>query len=197
MDRLINLCGQALALRHDLCRATVSSRADAKARTISGRLLAFLRFRSEGQSLVEFALVLPMLLMVLLGIFVFGMTMQNFLQLTNVENQGLITLEQLPINAGDPCATVAAAVIGAAANLKTTGKNGIQMSITFGTGASAVPYPGKGTMSSPTDFSCEDASQYVLPGSRVSLTLTYPYNLTIYGMNYSSSLFQLTESEQI
>ena len=68
----------------------------------------------QGQSLVEFTLILPMLLLLATGIMVFGMAMNNYLQLTNAVSVGARTVA---INAGvtlDPCATAANAIIAAA-----------------------------------------------------------------------------------
>jgi Flp pilus assembly protein TadG len=147
--------------------------------------------------MVEFAFVVPVLMMVLVGIFAVGTVMQDYQQLTNVENQGLVTLEQLPdtANAADPCAAVSAAIIGAAGNLRTTGTNGLQVSITFGTGTSSASYPSSGT-TSPTGYSCGGGSSYVVQGEPVTLTVTYPS--TFLGFTLTpNGLLSLTEWEQI
>jgi len=197
MKRLSNLCGQDMALRHGFCRAKVAYKAGTKARCVGGRLRSCLRHDGEGQSLVEFAMVLPILLMVMMGIFTVGIAVQNYQQLTYVENQGLITLQQLPntSSASDPCSAVATAVIGAAANLKTTGTSGIQMSITFGTGSSAVSFPSSGT-SSPTGFTCSGGSVYAVDGNPVTLIVSYPCTLSFYKYTSSCQLKE-TETEQI
>jgi Flp pilus assembly protein TadG len=197
MKKVSNLRGQARSLLHGFCRAQAACGASVKARSIGGRFRALLRSDVEGQSLVEFALVLPMLALVLMGIFTVGLVMQNYQQLTYVENQGLITLQQLPNTSGasDPCNAVATAVIGAAANLKTSGTSGIQMSITFGSGSSAVPYPSSG-MSSPSGFTCSTGSAYAVDGNSVTLTVTYPSK--VLGFNPTpNGLMTITETEQI
>jgi Flp pilus assembly protein TadG len=187
MRRLNDLRGQALA----------SSRLCARFRSVCGRLYCSLCSRAQGQSLVEFALVLPILMMILTGIFSIGMFVQSYQQLTYVENQGLVTLQQLPdtSSAADPCSAVAAAVIGGAANLRTTGTNGIQVTITFNT--EGVSYPASGT-ASPTGFTCAAGAAYVYDGQSVTLTVTYPCTLSVYGFNFTPTCkLNETETEQI
>jgi len=186
MKRLNDLRGQASASR--LC---VSSR------SICGWIYSSLRSGAEGQSLVEFALVLPILMMLLTGIFSVGLFVQSYQQLTYVENQGLVTLQQLPdtSSAADPCSAVAAAVIGGASNLRTTGATGIQMVITFNT--EGVSFPATGT-ASPTGFTCTSGAAYVYDGQSVTLTVTYPCTLSVYGVNFTPSCkLNETETEQI
>lgn len=196
MKKLSDLRGQAMVLLLGYCRAAAPGRAGAQFRS-GGRLRAFLRSGSEGQSIMEFAFVVPILMTVLTGIVVIGFVMQNYQQLTNVENQGMITLQQLPDTAAasDPCNAVATAIIGAAANLKTSGTSGIQMSLSFGTGSSTVYYPTSGT-TSPTGFTCQGGSTYVVQGEPASLTVTYPSSF--FGFKLTpNGLLSFTESEQI
>jgi Flp pilus assembly protein TadG len=177
--------------------AAVTGGASAKSRSIGDRLRVYLRSGGEGQALVEFSLVLPMLLMVLMGIFSVGMFVQSYQQLTYVENQGLITLQQLPDTAGaaDPCAAVSAAVIGAAAHLNTTGSNGLRVSIKFNT--EGVSYPASGA-STPTGFTCSGGSMYVYDGQSVTVTVTYPCSISVYGIKFTPNCnLNETETEQI
>jgi Flp pilus assembly protein TadG len=50
--------------------------------------LAPLRRRQEGQAMVEFALVLPLLLVIVLGIIHFGVVMNNYVTLTDAVRAG-------------------------------------------------------------------------------------------------------------
>jgi len=198
MKKLSNLCGQATPLLRGFSHASAACRANKKALSVGGRLRAFLRYGGEGQSLVEFALMLPMLLMVLLCIFTVSIFLWNYQQLTYATNQGIVTLQQLPntSTASDPCAAVATAIIGAAGSLKTTGTAGIQLKLTFGTGTSAVTYPSSGT-SSPTGFTCSGSTSAV-DGVATTLQLTYPCSLTFYGVKPTSNCqLNATETEQI
>ena len=55
--------------------------------------MAFLLCAAEqGSALVEFALILPMMLLLTTGILVFGVAMNNYLQLTNAVSIGARTL---------------------------------------------------------------------------------------------------------
>jgi Flp pilus assembly protein TadG len=57
------------------------------------------RRRQEGQALVEFALVLPFLLMIVLGIIQFGILFHNYLTLTDAVRAGA---RQAAVNRTDP-----------------------------------------------------------------------------------------------
>jgi Flp pilus assembly protein TadG len=197
MKSLFDLNELTLARKFGIFCSRASRKAISTSRSIRRTLLHFLVYEGNGQSLVEFALVLPMLLMVLMGIFSVGMFVQNYQQLTYVENQGLITLQQLPDTtaASDPCGAVSTAILGAAAHLTTTGSNGLQVSLKFNT--EGVSYPASGT-SSATGFSCGAGSAYVYDGQSVTITVTYPCTLSVYGVNFTHScMLNETETEQI
>ena len=108
MKRLSYLCGQVRAIRQGFCRAAASGRAGAKTRSAGGRLRAFLRSGSEGQSLAEFAIALPMLLMVLTFMFSMTMAMITYEQLINAVNVAStqILYNALVVSGGDPCASI-------------------------------------------------------------------------------------------
>ena len=74
----------------------------------------------SGQSMVEAALVLPLLLLLVMGVLAFGLTFNNYIALTEATGVGA---RQLAISRGttlDPCATVATAISGAAPLLKAS-----------------------------------------------------------------------------
>jgi Flp pilus assembly protein TadG len=54
----------------------------------AGRLRARLRGREDGQALVEFALIAPLLLMIVFGIIYFGIGLNLWLDMNRVANQG-------------------------------------------------------------------------------------------------------------
>lgn len=197
MNWLSNLREQVMALRHDFYSAEASGGTTANARSIGGRIRAFLLFDSEGQSMVEVAFVAPVLMSLLVGIFAVGLVMQNYQQLTYAENQGLLALEQLPDTtaASDPCAAVGAAIVGAAGNLVSAGPNGIQVSLSFGAAGSTVSYPSSG-LTSPTGFSCPAGSSYVVTGEPASLKVSYPSKVLGFSLTPSGSM-SITEWEQI
>ena len=70
-----------------LMKHIATSPVSVKARSLSERL--YLRTRNDrGQSLVEFAVCLPVLLLILTGIFTFGIALNNYLMMTNAVSIG-------------------------------------------------------------------------------------------------------------
>jgi Flp pilus assembly protein TadG len=134
----------------------------------------------EGQALLEFTICLPILLLVVTGIFTFGIVLNNYLVLTNAVTIGA---QQLALSRGqttDPCATTVTAVSGASLNLTaatlsyTIILNGNSYS---GTSSGFSPTC---SSSSPTTGAAGNLSQ----GTPAQVTVTYPCNLAVYGANY-------------
>jgi Flp pilus assembly protein TadG len=124
----------------------------------------------QGQTFVEFAMSLPLILGLLLAITVFGIAFNNQLVLTAATTAGA---QQLSISRGqttDPCATTSQTVSAAAPNL-TSGS--LSYSIAFGTGSPVTygtPYTGT---------SCTSAASSMVSGNTAKVTVTYPCNLTV------------------
>ena len=139
-------------------------------------LRRFLGF-DEGSTVVEFALILPMLLMLTTGILVFGVVMNNYMQLTYavivgaraVANGSGITL--------DPCATASSAIIAAAAAL-----NPSKMKFTYSFGGNPQ---NSATCSSPSLES--GAAAELKTGTVVVVTVQYPLNLSAFGNRFSAN----------
>jgi len=111
-----------------------------------------LRLRNEeGQGVVEFAFVLPILLAVVLGIVQFGIAFNNYVTLTDATRVGARKAAVSRFLA-DNGASARSATIAAAANLNLT--------------------PAQVTVT---------ATSWTTPGSDVSVTATYPYSLNILG----------------
>ncbi|MGO9316379.1 MAG: TadE family protein [Terracidiphilus sp.] len=106
MKRLSNVRGQVLALLLGFCRAKVSGRAGANARTIGGRLRTFLYSENEGQTLTEFAVALPMLMMVLTFMFAVTMAMISYEQLIGAVNGASTQILYNAYIVPDPCASI-------------------------------------------------------------------------------------------
>jgi Flp pilus assembly protein TadG len=143
----------------------------------------------QGQSLVEFALIAPMLLLLATGIMVFGKAMNNYLQLTNAVSVGARTVA---INAGvtlDPCATAANAITAAAPGLNPA-------NFTFSYTFSGTGYSGSTCASS--DFK-SGAANALASGSTATVTATYPFQLSVFGGVFSkpNSLLQASSSELV
>jgi Flp pilus assembly protein TadG len=166
-------------------QAAVSHTAGAISLSLGDRLRARLRHGDKGQSLVEFALVMPVLLAVLLAIFSLGIFLINYQTLTQAVNQGGMALQQVQGMAAqsDPCAVVSANVIMSAGNLQTAGTNGIQLTIQIGANPAYGP-------KSATGFSCTGQSGYVSAGQGVAATVTGTYPcapFTVNGITFFAS----------
>src|SRR5580700_9028722 len=73
----------------------------------------------RGQSLIEFSLIMPVLFLAMTGLLSFGMTMHDYLSLTNGVNYGAQVLSMSRGQTADPCATAVSAVQSAAPSLVT------------------------------------------------------------------------------
>jgi Flp pilus assembly protein TadG len=141
--------------------------------------------REDGQSTLEIALLMPMLLLMVTGMTSFGFTIRNYSILTDATS---LASRQLAISRGqttDPCATVVSAVTQAAPSLT-------QSSMTYTTdiysGASHWQYVGT-SCSGPNTYS--GAPGNLLFQGVVRVTVTYPCSLWRYG---NSGVCSLTAS---
>jgi Flp pilus assembly protein TadG len=128
------------------------------------------RFRSKrenGQTMVEFALVLPILLMLLLGIIQFGIAFNNYLAVTDAvragARQGAVARYLAP---GDRCASVENRVRESADNLDQA-----QL-----------------TVSCASTFNA---------GEDVTVSASYPYDIDILGMVVMSGNLTATTTERV
>jgi len=139
------------------------------------RLSARVYLDGGGQSAVELAMCLPLLLLVVTGIMVFGVAFNNYITLTHAASVGA---RQLAISRGqttDPCAAVVSAVYTAAPLLKPS-------SLTFTYVLNGTSYSGTSCNSGSTSTGA--AADLVL-NSSAQVFLTYPCSLTVYGKNYA------------
>ena len=132
-----------------------------------------LRFRrllddSTGVSALEFAIISPVLLTILLGIFQFGTAMNNYLVLTNAAAKGALTIA-LGRGTATPYTTTISAIDAAAPNLTVAN---ITTTVTI-----------NGTACS-SDSGCTTA---LVAGVSAVVKTTYPCNLTAMGINYAPS----------
>jgi Flp pilus assembly protein TadG len=140
----------------------------------------------EGQAMVEVALVLPVLLLVLTGIFALGLAFNNYLILTEATNVGARALAISRGSTTDPCATTSSAVIAAAPLL-------VSANLTFTFGLNGTTYSGTSCSSGSTTTG---AAANLVQGGNALVTVTYPCSLAVYGANYAPSCVlqaQITE----
>lgn len=152
-------------------------------RFISSRMRALFGKSEEGQTLVEFAFVVPVLLAVLLGIFQCGILFGNNLQLTNALGAGAQYLQQIRTSSTDPCADTYTAIKNAAPSLAPA-NIGLSFSFTSSTGV----------VTTKSGTSCSGYQTDMGQGQPVTVTATYPASLTIVGIRFLPSGFLLSQS---
>ncbi len=128
------------------------------------RCLSVLR-DARGVTVIEFAIVAPVLLAMVFGILKFGTAMNHQMVLTNAAAKGAMTLA-LSRGTSTPYATTTTAVTSAAPSL-TAG----QITITVKVNGVACA----------TDAAC---STILVSGHPALVKATYPCDLTVMGVNY-------------
>jgi Flp pilus assembly protein TadG len=123
---------------------------------------------STGVSALEFAIISPVLLTILLGIFQFGTAMNDYLVLTNAAAKGALTIA-LGRGTATPYTTTISAIDAAAPNLTAAS---ITTTVTI-----------NGTACS-SDSGCATS---LVAGVSAVVKTTYPCNLTVMGINYAPS----------
>jgi Flp pilus assembly protein TadG len=120
-----------------------------------------------GGSLVEFAICVPILLMLVTGMMSFGIAINNYMTLNNAVEVGA---RQLAISRGqvtDPCSTIASTISSASPLLRSA-----SLSYTFTLNGTA--YPGT---------TCTAGAAQLLQGTTAQVQVTYPCTLSLYGKN--------------
>lgn len=141
----------------------------------------------EGSTIAEMALVLPVLLAVLTGVFSFGIALNQYLVLTNAVNNAARAFAMSAQNdaspsllgSGDPCKYAAQSIHDSATNMNTAN---ITYTITYTTylgNTSSTPstttYTGTGT----TYPSCSAKKMYQY--DIVTVQAVYPVSPSVYG----------------
>jgi len=170
-------------------RAAASGRASAEARSIGDRLRFGLRFGDKGQALVEAAIVLPLMLMLLVGMFSVGVAMIQYEMLGEATFAGSQQFQNGRGILTDPCASVATAVSAALPNWVAANIT-YSASITDDTGtAQTIP-------ASTGSFSCAGGANYLTQYEPATLTVSYPYTwIPIYGVKLGTGA--LTRSQTV
>jgi Flp pilus assembly protein TadG len=137
-----------------------------------------LGWRDEGQAAVELAFCLPVLLLLVTGLLTFGITLTNYITLTEATGVGGRQIAIQRGQTGDPCAIAASAIAAAAPLLKNTGNasTGIGMTFTVYTTATAS------TAYTAMPATCSNAA--LTQGMPVTVATTYPCLLKVFGANY-------------
>jgi Flp pilus assembly protein TadG len=137
----------------------------ARARSLAGD--------ESGQSMVEMALCLPMLLIIVTGIISFSIAQNNYLELRNAAGMGGRVLVESRGDT-DPCKQASAAIYQGAPFLGTK-----RLSIAY----SFYDQAGN-SQGSAAGASCPSAQPWLIAKGTAKLTLTYPCNLGVYGHQF-------------
>lgn len=149
----------------------------------------------QGQALLEFAFVMPILLILVFGVFVFGIALNNYLVLTNATS---ISSQLLAISRGqttDPCNTTAQAFYAAAPNL--THGNLTFTIVLDGTASGGVVngttvYGPGSTPACSSSSTTTGAAADLVSGTAAQVTVAYPCNLNVFGFNFAPQGCTLT-----
>ncbi|MGD0628883.1 MAG: TadE family protein [Terracidiphilus sp.] len=181
--------GQAITHMRSQCRIAEPTQPGVDAPPPGRRILALLRIGERGSALVEMALIMPMLLVLTTGIFVFGIAMNNYVTLTNAVSVGARTVALNAQLTTDPCAVASAAIEAAAPSLNSSKLN-------FSYSFNGSPYSGSSCNSSSIDTG---AAGNLASGTTVTVTATYPLNLSVFGtqMSPSNAVLQATSTELV
>jgi Flp pilus assembly protein TadG len=147
-----------------------SSQIIGKSRIIS-RITGLARGRQDGGAMVEFALVAPMMLALLTGIFGLGFALTDYLQLNNAVDVGARTIAVIRATNSDgttpdPCAAALTAIKNAAPAL-----NSSQIKLSFS--LNGTSYPNVTT--------CTNGEANIIAGKTAQVSATYPYTLMLFG----------------
>jgi Flp pilus assembly protein TadG len=171
MKILDGLQNQASKLTHGLSRLLGSRSEPVARRSTRGRTWAALIHSDEGNPLVEMALVVPPLMAVMTGLITFAMAFSNQLTLTTAVGTAGQYLSQIRTSTSNPCADTYTALTNAAPGLNPAA---ITMSVTM----NGTKY---------TENSCSGLQTQLVQGAPVTVYATYPCNLEIYKINYTTA----------
>lgn len=169
-----------------------------------GRLKAWFRDRrslaggEQGSTVVEMALILPVLLTILMGVLSFGIAFSNYLMMTNAANAGAQALSIARGQTTNPCTTVTGPFYAVAPNLA---QKNLLFTITVAppSGVTGTTYTLASGQATP---SCAAASTTSTPASDLvqndvaSVTVTYPCNLVVYGRNFAPNCTLTAETSE-
>lgn len=165
-----------------------------KTRSLRDRIRDLFPARSdEGQSILEFALCAPILLLIVTGITTFGLALNNYLTMTNAVGTSTQALAVSRGNTLDPCHDTATAFANASPNLSAS-----QLKFTFVlNGVSYGQYSGLSASTCSSSSTTTGAAGNVKEGQPVQVTVTYPCNLSVFGHNYLPSCNLVVQTSEI
>lgn len=146
-------------------------------RRAAARWNALVRHDEQGQSAVELALCLPVMLLVVTGITTFGIAMNNYILLTNATNSGARMIALSRGVSSDPCSDLSKTVTNGAPLLRSS-------NLTY---SLAITPNGSSTTSTYTGTSCTSAAAALTQNATAKVTINYPCNLKVYSRDLAPS----------
>ncbi len=174
---------QTTRFTRGLNRAAASQQNRMQRRSFAGRVIALLRRGDEGQSIVEFALVLPLLMTILFCMYSLTMALYQYQQL---EYATFFAAQQVGAGRGlitDPCATVAATVPAALPSW-TASMFTYTVFITSSSGTATKYGPTTGS-----SFTCAAGAANMSQNEPITVGVSYQYTwIPAYLINMSGNL---------
>jgi Flp pilus assembly protein TadG len=122
----------------------------------------------DGQSIVELAISLPLLLLILTAILQFGLMLNKAITLNDAVRSGAETLALYSNEGSDPCDSAITSTVNSATNV---GLSASQVTVTPSSGDTC------GTGSYPNR-----ANASLTAGNTATVSATYPYSFTVFGL---------------
>jgi Flp pilus assembly protein TadG len=139
--------------------------------------------REDGQSIVELAISLPLLLLILTAILQFGLMLNKAITLNDAVRTGARTLSIYGGTTTDPCDNAITATVNSATNVGLTAS---QVSVSLPSGDTC----GTGTYPSRSGASVNE-------GDTGTVSATYPYSFTVFGLPLFNVNLNATASDAV
>jgi Flp pilus assembly protein TadG len=162
---------------------------DKQKRTFINRMRTVLSAMQDGGALVEFALIAPLMLGLIGGMFTFGFAFFTYFQLTNAVDIGArsVAVSRASNSDGstpDPCVTASAAIVAAAPVLDPS-------KITLSLSLNSTPYSNLKQGS----WTCTGGEVNMVAGSTSQVTASYPYTMNFFGYRPVAITIQAQSTE--
>ena len=154
----------------------------------------------RGQSLVEFALVFPILIILVMGIIVFGQAFGIYQTLTNAAAAGAQGLSIARGQALDPCVTVSSTAFGVASTLN---QNNIRFTITISPPSGTTGGTTYTIATNQVKPTCAAANTTSPPASdlqqgwNANVTLTYPCSIVVFATNFAPNCTLTSQTTEV
>lgn len=152
-------------------------------------LRGFLQSRSEGGALVEMALTLPIMMLMITGMTSFGLLLNSYLVLSHATDVGARALAVSRGMTSTPCSDTVTVIENAAPNLGSS-------NLTFTFVIDGNTYTGA-NITGTGSGGCSNSSNGMTAGATATVTVSYPFLLTVYGWTPTTMSLQASTAEVI